>query len=60
MARKKETVLFIEIDTQTSKKDIDALTQELYSVVDEVSLAVKDWQGMTNTLQEVIKKERYV
>ena len=52
---KKETVIFIEIDRQTSKKDIDALTQELHSVVDEVSLAVQDWQGMTNTLQDVIK-----
>ena len=58
MVLKKETVIFIEIDTQTSKKDIDALTKELFSVVDEVSLAVKDWQDMTNTLQDVIKKQR--
>ncbi|GGW88529.1 NAD-glutamate dehydrogenase [Alteromonas halophila] len=52
----KETVLFIEIDRQTSKKDIDALTKELNSVVDEVSLAVNDWQDMTDSLHAVIKK----
>lgn len=52
--KNKETVLFIEIDRQTSKKDIDALTKELNSVVDEVFLAVNDWQGMTDRLQSVI------
>ncbi len=52
---KKETVIFIEVDRQTSKKDIELLTKELRSVVDEVSLAVADWQDMTNTLQNVIK-----
>ncbi|OFC71423.1 NAD-glutamate dehydrogenase [Alteromonas confluentis] len=51
----KQTVLFIEIDRQTSKKDIDLLTKELRSVVDEVSLAVEDWQAMSTKLETVIK-----
>ncbi len=51
----KETVLLIEIDRQTSKKDIDLLTKELRSVVDEVSLAVEDWQAMSSKLDTVIK-----
>jgi glutamate dehydrogenase len=54
---KKETVIFVEVDHQTTKKDIDTLTKELHSVVDEVSLAVEDWQGMTNTLKDVIKNK---
>lgn len=49
----KETVLFIEIDRQTSKKEVDTLTKELHSVVDEVSLAVIDWQEMAARLNEV-------
>ncbi|QCZ93477.1 NAD-glutamate dehydrogenase [Salinimonas iocasae] len=49
----KETVLFIEIDRQTSRKEVEALTKELHSVVDEVSLAVNDWQEMANQLQAV-------
>ena len=50
---RKETVLFIEIDRQTSRKDVEALTRELHSVVDEVSLAVNDWQEMANQLKAV-------
>ncbi|MBU3022901.1 NAD-glutamate dehydrogenase [Aestuariibacter sp. A3R04] len=50
----KETVLLIEIDRQTAKSDIDALTKELRSVVDEVSLAVEDWQAMAGKLEHVI------
>ena len=49
----KETVLFIEIDRQTSKKDLQNLTKELHSVVDEVSLAVNDWQEMASQLNTV-------
>jgi len=53
---RKETVIFIEVDHQSAKKDIDALTQELHSVVDEVSLAVRDWQDMTTKLQDIVDK----
>ena len=53
---RKETVIFIEVDHQSSKKDIDNLTQELHSVVDEVSLAVQDWQDMTNKLEEIAQQ----
>ncbi|AEF03142.1 NAD-glutamate dehydrogenase [Alteromonas naphthalenivorans] len=52
---RKETVIFIEVDHQSAKKDIDELTKELHSVVDEVSLAVKDWQEMTTKLKTVVK-----
>lgn len=51
----KQTVLFIEIDRQTTKKDLDSLKKELFSVVDEVSLAVQDWQQMTDKLHAVVK-----
>lgn len=49
----KQTVLFIEIDHQSTKKELDSLKRELFSVVDEVSLAVLDWQQMTDKLHEV-------
>ncbi|NDV91270.1 NAD-glutamate dehydrogenase [Alteromonas sp. 345S023] len=52
---RKETVIFIEVDHQTSKSDIDTLTKELHSVVDEVLLAVQDWQDMTGKLHSVVK-----
>ncbi|MEG3768659.1 NAD-glutamate dehydrogenase, partial [Alteromonas sp. 14N.309.X.WAT.G.H12] len=52
---RKETVLLIEIDRQTTKSDIEQLTREMHSVVDEVSLAVSDWQLMANKLDTVIK-----
>lgn len=52
----KETVFLIEVDRQTSKKAIDTLTQELLSVVSEVSLAVEDWQAMRERLAGIIKE----
>ncbi len=51
----RETVIFIEVDHQSSKKDIDLLTEELRSVVDEVTLAVNDWQDMSTVLKQVTK-----
>ena len=50
----KETVIFIEIDHVSNKKDIENLTQELISAVEEVSLAVTDWQLMSDRLNDVI------
>ncbi|XOV77936.1 MAG: NAD-glutamate dehydrogenase [Aestuariibacter sp.] len=52
----KNTIFLIEVDRQTSKKDIDALTTELHSVVDEVSLAVTDWQAMRKRLNDIIEQ----
>ena len=52
----RETVVFIEVDRQTSKADIDTLTKELFSTLDEVSLAVADWQMMRDKLAEITAK----
>ncbi|WP_100657354.1 NAD-glutamate dehydrogenase [Alteromonas flava] len=51
----KQTVFLIEIDRQNSQSAIKQLTNELHSVVDEVSLAVNDWQPMRDRLDTVIK-----
>ncbi|MBE1301660.1 MAG: NAD-glutamate dehydrogenase [Alteromonadaceae bacterium] len=51
----KNTIFLIEVDRQTSKASLDALAQEVQSVVDEVSLAVLDWQAMRARLKEVIE-----
>ncbi|MBC3767504.1 NAD-glutamate dehydrogenase [Neptunicella marina] len=50
----KQTVFMIEIDHQSQQKDIDALKQEIHSVVDEISLAVSDWIPMRERLQSII------
>ncbi|AWL11897.1 Glutamate dehydrogenase [Saliniradius amylolyticus] len=50
----KQTVFLIEIDRQTSKKALDTITKELKSVLEEVSLAVSDWSGMMDRLDEII------
>ncbi|KXI29053.1 NAD-glutamate dehydrogenase [Paraglaciecola hydrolytica] len=52
----KQTVFLIEVDRQTNKKDLDALSAELLSVVNEVSLAVLDWQAMRERLAEIIQE----
>ena len=51
----KETVLFIEIDRQSRDKDLQSLTEELRSVVSEVSLSVSDWQKMRDQLTNLTK-----
>ena len=51
----KETVFLIEVDRQTTKKALDNLTNELLSVVNEVSLAVSDWMPMRERLAQIIK-----
>jgi len=52
----KQTVFLIEVDRQTNKKELDALNAELLSVVNEVSLAVLDWQAMRERLGEIIQE----
>ncbi|MDX3774771.1 NAD-glutamate dehydrogenase [Chromatiaceae bacterium AAb-1] len=54
-ASTQQTVFHIEIDRITDKADIDALTEELHSVMEDVSLAVQDWQPAKAKLQQVIK-----
>nr|WP_136249485.1 NAD-glutamate dehydrogenase [Ningiella ruwaisensis] len=50
-----ETVFFIEIDRQSRGSDIKALTEELHSVVSEVSLSVSDWKPMREKLAGITK-----
>lgn len=50
-----ETVFLIEIDRQNNEDQIVALTDELHSVVNEVSLAVSDWKPMREKLAEITK-----
>ncbi|MBT0587115.1 NAD-glutamate dehydrogenase [Alteromonas oceanisediminis] len=52
----KQTVFLIEVDRQNSPSALKNLTKELHSVVDEVSLAVTDWQPMRSRLDAVIKQ----
>lgn len=52
---KKETIFLIEVDRQTTKKSLDNLTNELLSVMKEVSLAVSDWKPMRERLTQIIK-----
>lgn len=54
-ASTQQTVFHIEIDRLTGKAAIDSLTEELHSVMEDVSLAVHDWQPARDKLQQVIK-----
>lgn len=49
-----ETVFFIEIDRQSEQGTLDNITEELKSVMSDISITVNDWQAMTKRLQEVI------
>ncbi|WP_417655734.1 NAD-glutamate dehydrogenase [Pseudidiomarina aestuarii] len=48
-----DTVFLIEVDRQNSKEAIALLKRELASVMDEVTLAVADWQPMRAKLEEI-------
>lgn len=49
-----QTVFLIEIDRQASKEQLDNLEQELANVLQDVSVAVDDWQPMQAKLAECI------
>ncbi|MFC4699467.1 NAD-glutamate dehydrogenase [Glaciecola siphonariae] len=51
-----ETVFFIEVDRQSKAEYIKQLTDELHSVVSEVSLSVSDWQPMREKLAAITKQ----
>jgi glutamate dehydrogenase len=48
-----DTVFLIEVDRQTDEASLKAIKQELASVMEEVTLAVSDWQPMRSKLEEV-------
>ncbi|MCF1427224.1 MAG: NAD-glutamate dehydrogenase [Shewanella sp.] len=50
----KVAVFAIEIDCQSSTKDIKALEDELRSVLMDVAASVNDWQAMSNKLKQTI------
>ncbi|MBV2129815.1 NAD-glutamate dehydrogenase [Arsukibacterium indicum] len=50
-----QTVFHIEIDRITDETTIHALKAELHSVMEDVSLAVQDWQPTRQKLLDVIK-----
>ena len=54
-ASTQQTVFHIEIDRLTDKAAIKKLTDELLSVMEDVSLAVQDWQPAREKLLQVIK-----
>ncbi len=51
-----QTVFHIEIDRMTDKTAIDNLVAELDSVMQDVSLAVSDWQPTRAKLEQVIRE----
>lgn len=51
----KETVFLIEVDHHNSQHEIQTLTDELHSVVNEVSLTVSDWHPMRDKLESIIR-----
>lgn len=53
---KSESVFHIEIDRLSNESDIQKLTEELSSVINEVSLSVTDWKQMRQKLSEVTDK----
>ena len=48
-----ETAFLIEIDRQSRPEFVKELTEELHSVVSEVSLSVADWQPMREKLTDI-------
>lgn len=48
-----DTVFLIEVDRQTTAKAIKALKNELASVMEEVSLTVRDWLPMRTRMEEI-------
>ncbi|WP_371372387.1 NAD-glutamate dehydrogenase [Thalassotalea aquiviva] len=49
-----ETVFFIEIDRLTEQSQLDELTEELYSVYEDVMLTVSDWKPLCDKFQQTI------
>ncbi|MBL4630233.1 MAG: NAD-glutamate dehydrogenase, partial [Paraglaciecola sp.] len=52
----RQTIFLIEVDRQTSKSALEELSDELMSVVSDVSIAVQDWQPMRARLREIIEE----
>lgn len=53
-ATSEETIFFIEIDRQSSQAELNAIKEELLSVVEDIRLTVSDWQPMLARLNDVV------
>ncbi|MCP4412438.1 MAG: NAD-glutamate dehydrogenase, partial [Gammaproteobacteria bacterium] len=51
-----EIPIYIEIDRQTDPSELELISNELQSVLDDVAITVASWQLMRNKLQEVIEE----
>jgi len=51
-----ETIFFIEIDRQSTKAELDKIRSELFSVVEDISLTVDDWQPMLKRLKTIVNE----
>ncbi|WP_370260042.1 NAD-glutamate dehydrogenase [Idiomarina sp.] len=51
-----DTAFLIEVDRQSTKEELKTLKKELSSVMDEISLAVSDWQPMVSKLSDVAEE----
>jgi glutamate dehydrogenase len=49
-----EAIIHVEVDRQTEKEVLDAIANDVSSVLNEVSLAVEDWQPMCNELHQIV------
>ncbi|MDO6720112.1 NAD-glutamate dehydrogenase [Psychrosphaera sp. 1_MG-2023] len=53
-----QTVFFIEVDRQSEQKQLDALAEELSSVLSDVSIAVEDWKPIEQKLAQCIDEAK--
>lgn len=51
---REEAVIHVEVDRQTEKDVLDAITSDIESVLAEVLYAVEDWQPMYDQLHHII------
>lgn len=51
---KRQAIFHLEIDCMSSKKDMQALQNELIKTLNDVALVVNDWKPMLDKLQSII------
>lgn len=54
ISSQRQTVILIEVDRQKGKVELDKVTTELQSVIDELIGVVTDWQPIRDKLLEII------
>ncbi len=51
-----EAIIHVEVDRQTEKEVLDAIADDVRSVLNEVLLAVEDWQPMRDELHQIVNE----